>query len=111
MAPAYRIESYGGFGAPQSNRNAGNNPPAGVAIPFWVKNAPDSVKAYVTVLDSAHKLLTTDSSTAKNSKLKVETGMNQYVWNFEYPEGEKALEGLIIWNSARMAPLAVRVML
>lgn len=106
-AAAYRIESYGGSGAPQTNRNAGSNPPAGVAIPFWVKNAPDTVKASVTIFDSSRKLVKTDSTTAKDTRLKVESGMNQYVWNFEYPESEKALEGLIIWNSARMAPLAV----
>ncbi|CAN5734532.1 hypothetical protein BH10BAC3_BH10BAC3_40000 [soil metagenome] len=106
-APAYRMESNGNNGAPQSNHNAGNNPPAGVEFHFWVKNAPDSAKTYVSIYDSSHKLVKTDSSTAKDSKLKVETGMNEWVWNFEYPEGEKPLEGLIIWNGTRMAPLAI----
>lgn len=106
-APAYRMESSGGFGAPQTNRNSGDNPKKGVVIPFWLKDAPDSLKACVTIFDSTHKPVKTDSSTTKDTRLKVETGMNHYVWNFEYPENEKPLEGLIIWNSARMAPLAI----
>jgi photosystem II stability/assembly factor-like uncharacterized protein len=106
-APSYRMESSGGFGAPQTNRNTGENPPKGVVIPFWIKDAPDSLKAYAIIMDSSSKVILTDSSTGKDSKLTIKPGLNSYMWNMQFPEGEKQPEGLIIWNSTKMTPLAV----
>jgi hypothetical protein len=97
--PAYRIAGNAfaqSFGAP---RNAGQNPPAGVVVNYFVKDVPDSIKAAITVLDKERKVVKTFATDAKenNAKLDVAKGMNQFVWNLLYPESER-IEGMILWN-------------
>ncbi len=97
--PAYRMQSNPfstNFGTP---RNAGTNPPAGVVINYYVRQVPDSVKASVTILDGERKTVKTFTADAKEatSKLDVNRGMNQFVWNMLYPEAER-IEGMILWN-------------
>ncbi|HZH00145.1 MAG TPA: hypothetical protein VEY32_03635, partial [Flavisolibacter sp.] len=97
--PAYRMQVNpfaASFGTP---RNAGANPPAGVVINYYVKDAADSVKASVAVMDKNKKLIRTFSTDAKeaNAKMDVNKGMNQFIWNLQYPEAER-IEGMILWN-------------
>jgi len=97
--PAYRMQANpfaATFGTP---RNAGANPPAGVVINYYVKDAADSVKASVAVMDKNRKLIRTFSTDAKeaNAKMDVNRGMNQFIWNLQYPEAER-IEGMILWN-------------
>ncbi len=84
------------FGTP---RNAGINPQSGVVINYYVKELPDSAKASVAILDKERKLIKTFTTDAKetNAKMDVSKGMNQFVWNFLYPEAER-IEGMILWN-------------
>lgn len=106
-APAYRMQSAGGFrGGGGAPANAGTNPPSGAVIPIWVKGISDSSKASVTLFDKAGKEIKTFSTTSKDDKLELNEGLNYFSWNLSYPEGEKPGESLILWNRARMVPTA-----
>ena len=108
VMPAYRLPGNNrftqNFGTP---KNAGSNPPAGVVINYFVKDANDSAKASVIVFDKDHKEIKTYSTNSKenNTKLDVAKGMNQFVWDLGYPEAEK-IEGMILWNGVPGAIVA-----
>lgn len=107
-APAYRMMSSGGGfrGAGGTPANSGANPPTGVVIPVWIKSVSDSLKASVTIFDKSGKEIKTYSTTSKENKLDLNEGLNQFVWDMNYPEGERPAEGLILWNRTRMVPMA-----
>ncbi len=97
--PAWRIAGSSftaNFGA---SRNAGANPPNGVVINYYIKDIKDSIKASVKVMDKNKKEIRTYSTDAKEARDKMEIikGMNQFVWNLQYPEAER-IEGMILWN-------------
>jgi photosystem II stability/assembly factor-like uncharacterized protein len=107
VTPAYRMPGSSftqSFGTP---RNAGTNPPAGVVINYFVKDANDSTKASVTVFDKDHKDIKTYTTDSKenNTKIDVSNGMNQFVWDLRYPEAEK-IDGMILWNGVPGAIVA-----
>lgn len=93
--PAYRMD---GFANPNV-RNAGMNAPNGVVLNYFVKDANDSTKANIKFFDKNNKLIKTFSTTAKeaNEKIEVAKGMNQFVWDMQYPQAER-VEGMILWN-------------
>ncbi len=107
-APTYRMQSSGGGfrGGGGPVPNAGSNPPAGAVIPVYVKTMTDSSKASVTIYDKAGKEVKEYSTTSKDNKLEWNEGLNYFAWDMNYPEGEKTPEGLILWNRARMVPMA-----
>jgi photosystem II stability/assembly factor-like uncharacterized protein len=95
--PAWRMQGGGfrqNFGTP---RNAGTNPPNGVVINYYLKDVNDSTKASIAFMDKDHKLIKTFATDSKDNKLDVSKGMNQFVWNMQYPEAEK-IEGMILWT-------------
>ncbi|HEX5652003.1 MAG TPA: hypothetical protein VFX58_02950 [Chitinophagaceae bacterium] len=105
--PAWRIAGSSfnpSFGTP---RNAGLNPPNGAVINFYVKQVSDTGKASVTILDRNRKLIRTYSTDAKEAadKMEISTGMNQFVWNLQYPASER-IEGMILWNGVPGSILA-----
>lgn len=91
----------GGFGGAAAGalRNAGVNPPNGTVINYWVKNVTDSSKASITILDKNKQTVKTYSTDAKEARDKFEMakGMNQFVWDMNYAEGER-IDGMILWN-------------
>jgi len=107
--PAYRMMGgggrFGGFGGTQ--RNAGTNPPNGVVINYFLKEATDSTRLSVTIMDKNKKSVKTFSTTAQRpaEKIDVSKGMNQFIWDMNYPEAER-LEGLILWNGFVGGPKA-----
>jgi len=90
-----------------TSRNAGNNPAAGVVINYFVKEANDSIKALITILDKDHKEIKTFLTDSKenNTKLVLAKGMNQFIWDLRYPEVER-IEGMILWNGVPGAIVA-----
>lgn len=100
---AYR---YDGFQVP-GPKNAGMNPPNGSVINYYVKNVSDSDKVSIDILDKNKKLIKTFSTKAKekDDKLDVSSGMNQFVWNMNYPPAER-VEGLILWHGTVGGPKA-----
>ena len=78
--------------------NAGANPPAGVVVNYFAKDVTDSTKASVTIMDQTKKVIKTFATEGKD-KLEISKGLNQFVWNLQYPPAEPS-EGMILWNGA-----------
>lgn len=105
--PAYRMQGggrrFGGGGG--AVRNAGMNPPNGTVINYFLKEATDSAKVSIEVMDKNKKTIKTFSTTSKDNKIDVNKGMNQFVWDMNYPVAER-VEGLILWNGFVGGPKA-----
>ena len=88
-------------------KNAGMNPPNGAVINYYLKNIADSAKLSISIMDKDRKLIKTFSTTAKEAadKIDVNKGMNQFVWNLNYPPADKT-EGLILWHGNVPGPKA-----
>ena len=100
---AYRFDGFQNLNV----KNAGMNPPNGSVINYYIKNISDSAKVNVDILDKNKKLIKTFSTNAKEKEDKIEVGngMNQFVWNMQYPPAEK-VEGLILWHGNVPGPKA-----
>lgn len=101
-------DSYRRNGSVNANaKNAGTNPPNGAVINYYVKDIIDSTKASITIFDKNKKEIKTFATDAKekNDKIEISKGMNQFVWNMNYPEAEK-IEGMILWNGSVGGPKA-----
>lgn len=101
---AYRVEGGGGRrqrGAGNVLPNMGENPPAGVVFNYFLKDANDSSKVSISIFDKQNKPIKTYSKKAKEAtdKLEFAAGMNQFVWDMNYPPAEKA-DGMILWNGS-----------
>ncbi|TBR19413.1 MAG: glycosyl hydrolase [Chitinophagaceae bacterium] len=108
--PAYRMpgggrRGGGGFGGGQALRNVGMNPPNGVVFNYYMKNAVDSTKLSIEVMDKNKKSIKRYSTSSKDSKIEINKGMNQFEWDMNYPEAER-VEGLILWNGFVRGPKA-----
>lgn len=97
--PAWRIPGMDGRFAAfrRAPVNAGENPPNGVVINYFLKDVTDSSKVSVTVMDKNKKVIKTFSTDSKDNKIEVAKGMNQFNWNLQYP-GAEAVDGMILWN-------------
>ena len=109
---AYRSEGGGrrgnrGAGAPQPNM--GENPPSGVVFNYFLREGIDTANLKITIYDKKNQPIKSFSKSAKeaNDKIDYAAGMNQFIWDMNYPPGEKT-EGMILWNggigSAKAAP-------
>ncbi len=101
-------DSYRRDGFVNANaKNAGANPANGSVINFYVNEMNDTAKASITILDKNRKEIKTFATDAKekNDKIEISKGMNQFVWNMNYPEAEK-IEGMILWNGNVGGPKA-----
>ena len=105
-APAYRMQGAGRGRGGRAIPNTGSNPLPGVVVPVWAKSITDSTKYEVTILDKTGKEIKTYSASSKDNKIEWNSGLNYFAWDMNYPEGEKPAEGLILWNRARMVPMA-----
>ena len=98
---AYRTE--GGGRRQRANniglQNMGENPLSGVVFNYFLKGATDSSAVSVSFYDKQNKLIKTFGKKAKDptDKLEFSDGLNQFVWDMNYPAGEKS-EGMILWN-------------
>ncbi len=106
---AYRMpgggrRGSGGGGAPITN--AGMNPSNGVVFNYYLKDATDSTKLSIALMDKNKKIIKTYSTSTKDNKIEVGKGMNQFEWDMNYPEAER-VEGLILWNGFIRGPKAV----
>jgi hypothetical protein len=104
---AYRIEGGGRRGRGEAViRNAGQNPPNGVVLNYWLKNAPDSPKVSITIFDKAHAPIRTFSTSGDDdTRLECHSGMNSFVWDMLYPPAEK-ITGMLLWTGGAGSPKA-----
>lgn len=88
-------------------KNAGINPPNGVVIPFHLKEFSDTINVQVIIKDAEKKEIATYSSLSSDKKLKinVKKGMNQFVWDMNYPSSDP-IDGMILWNGNIYGPTA-----
>ncbi|MCX6264040.1 MAG: glycosyl hydrolase [Bacteroidetes bacterium] len=109
---AFRSEGGGrrgnrGGGAPLANM--GENPPSGVVFNYFLREGLDTANLKITIYDKKNQPIKSFSKSAKevNDKIEYAAGMNQFIWDMNYPPGEKT-EGMILWNggigSAKAAP-------
>ncbi|MCY7293789.1 MAG: hypothetical protein LH615_16550 [Ferruginibacter sp.] len=102
-------DSYIREGSVNNNvKNAGTNAVNGAIFNFYLKDVTDSAKASITLFDknkTAIKTYATDAK-EKNDKIEINSGMNKFVWNMNYPDAEK-IEGMILWNGAVGSPKAI----
>ncbi len=101
---AYRTEGGGGRrqrGAGTALPNMGENPASGAVFNYFLKDANDSSKVSISIFDKQNKVIKTYSKKAKETseKLEFSAGMNQFVWDMNYPPAEKA-DGMILWNGS-----------
>jgi len=98
--PAYRMDG----GSNPNVKTAGINPPNGVVFNYYLHNA-DSVKLNITVYDRDGKAIRTYSKDATENadKIEYEQGMNQFVWNMQYPAVER-IEGMVLWGGNISGP-------
>ena len=119
---AYRIQA-GASNPRHPSKVAGQNPPAGAVIYYYLKDAPKSnTEAKLEVLDSSGKVIRKYSSTEYNTleeppdpddkkpekQLKPEAGLNRFVWDLRYEEA-RHVPGYFLYeygNGAR-GPVAV----
>ncbi len=104
--PAYRTTGGGGRFGGGTISNAGANPPKGVVINYYLKNITDSTKLSIEVLDKNRKTIKTFSTSSKENKIDISKGMNQFIWDMNYPVAEKGDAGLILWNGSVGGPKA-----
>ncbi len=92
---SWRMEGYRNLDI----RNAGLNPPNGVVIHYFLKDANDSSDVTITIFDKQNKAVRVFSRNAKEAadKLEFTGGMNQFVWDMDYPPAEK-IPGMLLWN-------------
>jgi len=93
---AYRTEGGGGRrqrGGGNALPNMGENPPAGAVFNYLLKDANDSSKVSITIFDKQNKPIKTFSKKAKEAteKLEFAAGLNQFVWDMNYPPAEKQM--------------------
>ncbi|HEV8080619.1 MAG TPA: hypothetical protein VGP43_07900, partial [Chitinophagaceae bacterium] len=85
-------------------KNAGMNPPNGVVANYFLKNFADSALLTIKVLDKNKNIIKTFSTkstpTGDIGKIDAAKGMNQFVWDMQYPDAEK-VEGMVLWNNIR----------
>ena len=74
------------------------NPANGVVINYYLENVSDTAKVSVSLYDPANKLIRTYSTKSKaDEKIEAKSGINQFVWNLNYPSVE-SIEKMILWN-------------
>ena len=114
VANAYRVPPQMGGRRNRGARmgmpaNVGINPPKGVVINYWLKEANDSTTIQIDILDENKKLVRHFSSkeTGKDkSGILVENGLQQFTWNLYHKELDKPSDDLILWNGSTSPVLA-----
>ena len=94
-------------GSFEGSKTAGTNHPNGVITHFNVPKLDEEDKISLTYFDMKGDTIKTFSNkNSKNDKLKVEEGLNSFVWNMSY-DGAERLPGMILWWASLDGPKAV----
>ena len=103
--PTHRIS---GGSTKNPPKTAGQNPPAGVVIFFYLKDKTSKKTLTLDILEDNGDLIQRFSVKPKDGeeKLTVKPGMNKFVWNMRYPGAEK-FPGLVLWGGGLQGPKAM----
>jgi photosystem II stability/assembly factor-like uncharacterized protein len=92
------------------SKTAGKNMPSGVITYFHLKDTASADTVKIQYKEKSGKVIATYSThpdkKAKEEKLTVEPGSNQFIWNMRYPDAE-GFEGMILWWSSTSGPTAL----
>ena len=122
-APAYRIQAGDSGGEPHPSKRAGQNPPAGALIYYYLKDAPKTgTETKLEILDASGKVIRKYSSAETKrldepldpddkkpeKEIKPEAGLNRFVWDLRY-EQPHHVPGYYLWEygSGARGPVAV----
>jgi hypothetical protein len=121
-ATAYRIQAGAG-GERHSSKLTAQNPAAGAAIYYFLKDAPKGgTETEIEILDASGKVIRKYSSADYNTleepldpddkkpekQIKPEVGLNRFVWDLRYEEAHH-VPGYYLWEygSGARGPVAV----
>jgi len=98
-------------GSRAGSKTSGTNHPNGVITYFNLKDFKDDDNVSLTYFDTKGDTIKTfstnpDSYRDKKTKLTVEKGGNQFVWNMTY-DGAERLPGMILWWASLQGPRAI----
>ncbi|ADR22835.1 hypothetical protein MATR_33180 [Marivirga tractuosa] len=97
-------------GRSYESKTAGENMPSGVITYFHLKDTASADTVKIQYKEKSGKVIATYSThpdkEAKEEKLTVEPGSNQFIWNMRYPDAE-GFEGMILWWSSTSGPTAL----
>jgi len=119
---AYRLQAGAG-GERHASKRAGQNPPAGAVIYYYLKEAPKKdAEAKIEILDASGKVVRKYSSTETDpleepldpddkkpeKQLKPDAGLNRFVWDLRYEEARR-VPGYYLWEygAGSRGPVAV----
>lgn len=77
--------------------NVGMNPAKGPVLNFHAANVTDSSTGSVAIYDKNKKAISRVTSESKANAIKLKKGLNQFVWDMQYPGAER-IDDLILWN-------------
>lgn len=102
--PSYRMKGSGG----RESLTEGTNHPGGVIVNYFVNDFTDSTEVTLSFLEKGGQLIRKFSNKAKEKKdkLKVEKGINRFVWNMRY-EDAKSFDKMILWWASLNGPKAL----
>jgi hypothetical protein len=105
--PTLRMGGGGGGGGGDDAAAEGANPPAGIMVHYYFRQAPsDTVK--LEVLDPTGGVIRTFTSKARDraDRVPADSGLNRFVWNLRYPDASR-FDGMIFWAGGIQGPRAV----
>jgi photosystem II stability/assembly factor-like uncharacterized protein len=122
-ATAYRVQAGATSFEHASSKRAGQNPPSGAVIYYFLKDAPKGdMETKLEILDASGKVIRKYSSTEYNlleeplgpddkkpeKQLKPDAGLNRFVWDLRYEEARR-VPGYYLYeyNGGARGPVAV----
>jgi photosystem II stability/assembly factor-like uncharacterized protein len=99
----------GGGGGGGRVEGVGANPPAGAVVHYYLKQKPPpESEVRIEILDARDSVIRRFSTKPKEGvdSLRVEAGMNRFVWNLRYPDASR-FPAMIFWAGGTQGPVAV----
>ncbi len=98
---AYRMQ-----GGSYPREDAGQNPPSGSVIYYFLKEKPGQPITLEFRDEQGHVIKSFSSAETEGpSSLPAESGMNRFVWNMRYPDADR-VPGAVLWGGSGRGPVA-----
>lgn len=112
--PTYRVGMGGGRGGRRRGAStAGQNPPGGVGISYWLPaDAEKDAVVRLEILDADQRAVRTltrrggKEGDREDRVLDAKAGLQEFRWDMRWP-GARAFDDMVLWNRSLSGPLAV----